>query len=102
TAFMAAVHDRAGSAVTLYRVPCCPWYFQLAPLTEPHNLPGGSPPLTPAEAVLTTASALKRITNARRLGWLDFWNPFIVEFLSIGVVARMTRAYLLLFGSHSK
>lgn len=40
TDFIATAHDLAGSALTLYLVPLCPWNFQPAPLTEPHNLPG--------------------------------------------------------------
>lgn len=39
TDFRAAPHDPAGIADTLYWVPLCPWNFQVAPLTEPHNLP---------------------------------------------------------------
>jgi hypothetical protein len=45
TDFMATAHDAVGSATTPYRVPVCPWNFQLAPLTWPQSFPnaGGNP-----------------------------------------------------------
>ena len=105
TAFRAEAHDFVESAATLYRLPCCPWYFQVAPLTEPHNFPSGNPPLTPCGGRAGNRQRSEE-DHEREASGVTESLPSVHRGVPFGQGhgPRLAgpRHYVLRFGSHSK